>query len=94
MGLSLSRRSPGGVISGGRYGTLKPLPNLGKIPHGNLTSSHQRLCLQGIVSLIPSSLFLLTPPEVMTLWSLEVIVLLIFHMRVKLLGMYQGLALA
>ena len=43
-----------------------------KIPHGNLTCPHQRLCHQGIVSMISSSIFLLTLPEVIKLCSLEV----------------------
>ena len=59
---------------------------------GNLTCSHQRLCLQGIVSMISSTLFLLTPPEVIMLCSLEMINCESFHMRVEPLGTNQGLA--
>ena len=62
-----------------------------KIPLGNLTCSHQRLCLQGIVSMISSSLFLLTPPEVIMLCSLEVFDCELFHMRVEPLGTHQSL---
>ena len=62
-----------------------------KIPHGNLTCPHQRLRLQGIVSMISSSLFLLTPPEVITLCSLEVFDCGSLHMRVEPLGMHQSL---
>jgi len=31
------------MILGGHYGILQPLPNLGKIPHGNLSSSHKKV---------------------------------------------------
>ena len=63
-----------------------------KIPHGNVTCPHQRLPPQGVVSMISSSLFLLTPPEVITLCSLEVFDWRLLHIRVERLGTHQSFA--